>query len=150
MCSLLLLSPPSSDHFQKVILVSEVPSRPGQPFIVGWRAYILSRVTLTFRLHQPNTQSQDQLPTSLEFSLFNFLRCVHISFTQKGDLYRMLQEEQEERHKIKDKQHSHCEKYCHFQRPPIGNPLSPLDSLSSCFFPGHPVFSWPLTKSQTL
>lgn len=34
MCSLLSPFPPSSHHFQKVILASEVPTRPGQTFIV--------------------------------------------------------------------------------------------------------------------
>lgn len=86
---------------------------------------LLSRLTLALKLRQPDPQSPGQLPTFLLYSLFSFLWCVHVSFTQrKGDLFRTLQEEQEEPHKIKDEQHS--QKCYHFQRPPIGSSLFPL------------------------
>lgn len=83
-----VLPPPS--HFQKLILLSKVPTRPGQPFIVRWRSYLhLSKVTQSFRLHQPNTQSPGQLPTSLEFSLLRLpLIWLHFFIQKKEDLYR--------------------------------------------------------------
>lgn len=86
---------PPPSHFQKVILVSKVPKRPSQPFIVRWRAYLLlSKVTLSFRLRQPSTQSLGWLPTSLESSLLRLPvmhpQCFH---SKEGRFILDLQEQ---------------------------------------------------------
>lgn len=114
------------------------------PALCSGVAYILlSRVTLALRLHQaqlPVPRLVTHIPGV--FSIWLPL-VVHISFIQKKDLYRTLQEEQ---HKIKYEQRGGM------MRSVVTFRALPLGALFPFRFPITPLFPWtpqiPLASAQ--
>lgn len=152
MCSLFLSFPQLSHHFQNVILISAVLTRPDKPFVVRLRTYILlSRVTLPLRLHH----AQHPVPNSVThnsgvFSIWLPLVVTFLSLKRRGIYTGTFRRSRKSDTRSTMNSVESWWGVLSFSKTSHGEPSSPIGSLSPCFFPGPSSFPWPLPSNQTL